>query len=244
MNVKGKIAIVTGASSGMGLETAKLLAKKGAKVALAARSEEKLKELSKELPDSFVVKTDMRVEKNIKDMIKKVLEHYGRIDILVNNAGRGYGSPVEFIDIKQFHELFELNLVGPLVAMQTVIPVMRKQGGGTIVNISSGTTLSYMPGVGPYASLKRALNGITLTARKELEKDKIIVSVVYPYITATNFYRDGMKSSHGGHFDPGSRDDSGRPPPDSSEYIAEKIVETIETGQAEQYAHDWMKKWG
>jgi len=197
MKVRDKVVIVTGASSGMGLATARLLAKKGAKVALVSRSKEKLEEISRDLPGSVVIQADMRVENDIKNMVAKAHEHFGRIDILINNAGRGYGTPLEYIDIKQFRELFELNVVGPLIAMQAVIPVMRKQGGGMIVNISSGTTLSYMPGVSAYASLKRALNGLTLTAREELKKDNIVVSVVYPYITETNFYRDGMKSKAG-----------------------------------------------
>ena len=187
MKVRDKVVIVTGASSGMGLATARLLAKKGAKVALVSRSKEKLEEISRDLPGSVVIQADMRVENDIKNMVAKAHEHFGRIDILINNAGRGYGTPLEYIDIKQFRELFELNVVGPLIAMQAVIPVMRKQGGGMIVNISSGTTLSYMPGVSAYASLKRALNGLTLTAREELKKDNIVVSVVYPYITETNF---------------------------------------------------------
>src|SRR5207237_1142404 len=120
----------------------------------------------------------------VKDMVKKTIEHYGRIDILVNNAGRGYDAPVEKIDPKLYEELFVLNQLSPLVAMQEAIPHMKKQGEGAIVNISSGTSLMDIPGIGAYSSLKRALNGLSLTAREELKDDKIAVSVVYPYITA------------------------------------------------------------
>lgn len=88
MNIKDKVAIVTGASSGIGFETAKLLTQKGAKVALVARSIAKLTKLSKDLPDSMPIQTDMSNENEIKNMIKKVVEHYGRVDILINNAGR------------------------------------------------------------------------------------------------------------------------------------------------------------
>ena len=89
MSVKDKVAIVTGASSGIGRATAKLLAEHGAKVALVARSVDRLNELSRELPNSLVAPADMKVEKDIKKMVKKVLEHYGQIDILVNCAGQG-----------------------------------------------------------------------------------------------------------------------------------------------------------
>src|ERR1035437_5370503 len=95
MNFKDKVAIVTGASSGIGLATAKLLSQNGAKVVLAARSLLKLQELSKKLPDSLVIQTDMTKEEDIKKMVQQVFKHFGRIDILVNNAGRGYDASIE-----------------------------------------------------------------------------------------------------------------------------------------------------
>ena len=244
MNINDKVVIVTGASSGIGEATARLLTKLGAKVALAARSKDKLLKLSTELPGSLAIQTDTTVEKDIKDMVAEVLKHYGRIDILINNAGRGYGSPLEFIEIDKYLELFKLDVVGPLIGMQAVIPIMRAQGGGMIINISSGTTLSNLPGVSAYASLKHAINGLSLIGREELKKDKIIVSVVYPYITATNFYKDTMKSSHGGHFDPGSVRNPNIPPPDAPEHVAEKIAELIKSEVAEEFAQDWMRRKG
>lgn len=179
----------------------------------------------------------MRVEEDIEKMVGKVLEDYGRIDILVNCAGQGYDAPLEHIDIETYREIFELDVVGPLVAMQLVIPVMRKQGGGTIVNVSSGTSLMYLPNMSPYSSLKQALNGLTLTAREELKEDNIVASVVYPYMTLTNFEENTITDPHV-QYEEGEGD---LPPPDSAEFMAEKILEVIETGEAEQYAHDWMK---
>lgn len=239
MDVKGRVAIVTGTSSGIGLAAAKLLTAKGAKVALVSRSENKLRQLSKELPSSYVVVTNMRIEKEIKNMVKKVYRHFGRIDILVNNAGRGYDKYVEKIDIVRFQELIDLNFIGPLIAMQEVIPIMRKQGEGTIVNISSGTSLMNIPNIAAYSSLKRALNGLSLTAREELSKDNITVSLVYPYITATNFGKNIMGGAR--KWDP-TRKDRDLPPVDPPELIAEKILEAIKTGKAEIFAHDWMNK--
>ena len=241
MNIKGKVVIVTGASSGIGLETAKLLAQHGAKVALVARSKNKLEKLAKELPGSVSIPTDMSDEKAIKNMVKKAAQKFGRVDILINNAGRGYDCPLEQIDLKEFRRLFELNDIGPLVAMQCVIPIMRKQGGGMIVNISSGTTLMYLPGMSAYSSTKRALNGLTLTAREELAQDKIVVSVVYPYITKTDFDKNMV---HVGQDELPDEDSGGhgRPPADPPEYVAEKILEVIKSEKPEQFVHDWMGK--
>jgi len=239
MEIKNKIAIVTGASSGIGLATAKLLTKEGAKVALVARSEVKLNQLAKELPNSFVVVADMSREQEVREMIVKAKNHYGQIDILVNNAGRGYDARVEQTDIKLFRELAELDLIGPLVAMQSVIPIMRKEGGGAIVNISSGTALMALPNMAGYSALKRAVVGISLTAREELKKDKITVSVVFPFITATDFEKNTLKSG-GVTWETGG--DGKIPDADPPEFIAEKIVEAIKTGVSEVYAHDWMKK--
>jgi NADP-dependent 3-hydroxy acid dehydrogenase YdfG len=126
MNIKDKFAIVTGASSGIGLSTAKLLSQKGAKVALVSRSKEKLEKLSGEIPNSIAVPADMSKVFEVKRMVKEVADRFGKIDILVNNAGIGYDAFVEKIDVDTFHYVFDLDLIGPVVAMQQVIPIMRK----------------------------------------------------------------------------------------------------------------------
>ena len=236
MNIKDKVVIITGASSGIGEATARLLFKHQAKVVLAARSKEKLVTLSKTLPGTLVVLTDMRKEDEISNLIKKTIKHFGRVDILINNAGRGYDAMVENVDTNKFRELFALNLVGPTVAIKEVVPYMRKQGGGVIINISSGTALMSIPGMSPYSSLKRALVGISLTAREELIKDKIIVSVVYPYITLTDFEKNTMKDVES--------EETSLPPMqgDSPDYIAQKILDAIKSGKAEIFAHEWMEK--
>jgi short-subunit dehydrogenase len=239
MSIKAKAAIVTGASSGIGRATARLFTDHGARVALVARSLDKLYDLSRELPNSLVAPADMRVDKDIKKMVKKVLKHYGQIDILVNCAGQGYDAPLEFIDIDKYRQLFELDVVGPLVAMQATIPVMRKQGGGVIVNVSSGTSLMYLANMSPYSSVKGALNALTLTAREELKRDNIVVSVVYPYMTLTSFEKNTIKDRHNIQYEEGGN--GNLPPLDSAEYVAEKILEVIESGKPEQFAHDWMK---
>jgi short-subunit dehydrogenase len=239
MNVQNKVVIVTGASSGIGLATAKLFSEKGAKLSLVARSEEKLEQLSKKLPDSMAVPADMTKPDEIKENIKRTEAHFGRIDALINCAGQGYDAPIERTDLDIFRHIFDLDVVGPLVAMQQVIPVMRRQGGGGIINVSSGTALMYLPNNGAYSAMKRALASISLTAREELKRDGIVVSVVYPYITLTDFEKNTIKDPSLTHEEPQGTSPF---PPDTAEYMAQKILEGVESGEPEIFAHEWMKK--
>ncbi len=238
MDIKDKFAIVTGASSGIGLSTAQLLSKMGAKVALVSRSKEKLEKLSNEIPNSIAVQADMSKIFEVKLMVKEVMDRFGNIDILVNNAGVGYDAFAEKIDVDTYHYIFDLDLVGPLEAMQQVIPIMRKHGGGTIINISSAVALMTLPNNAPYASIKRALAVLSLTAREELKNDKITVSVVYPYITLTNFERNTIRDVP---VPEAELEPHGPFPPDSADYAAQKIIDGIESGEAEIFAHDWLK---
>jgi short-subunit dehydrogenase len=203
-------------------------------VVLAARSEGKLEKLSAELKGSFVVRVDMTKADSIKNMIDRTLDHFGRIDILINNAGQGMSSLVEKINIEDYRRLIELNVIGPLVAMEIAIPIMRTQGGGTIVNVSSMVSKMYIPRIAAYASTKYALNALSLTARAELEKENIVVSVVHPYITDTNFFKN-LISENERHESARASDqvDTRRPPADPPEKVAGKIFEAVESGKAE-----------
>jgi short-subunit dehydrogenase len=239
MDIKDKVVLITGASAGIGLATAQLLWKDGATLALNARSTDKLNSLARELPGSEVFPADMSDENSVRELVQNVVAKFGRLDILINNAGRGMAGFLETIDIKKYRQLIELNVIGPLVAMQAAIPIMRKQGGGSIVNISSGTTLMYAPGISGYSATKRALNGLSLTVRNELAKDKISVSVVYPYITKSDFYKNLISNETG--YKTAEDVAAGRAPADTSEYVAELIQTAILSGEAEIFAHDWMR---
>jgi short-subunit dehydrogenase len=237
MNVENKVVIITGASAG--IARARLLAKNGAKTALVSRSKRKLERLTQELPDSLAVPTDMTKPDEIKQMVKVTEAYFGRIDVLINCAGQGYDAPVEANDIGIFRHIFDLDVVGPLVAMQQVIPIMRRQGGGTIMNVSSGTALMYLQNNGVYSAMKRALASISLTAREELKLDGIVVSVFYPYITLTAFEKNTIKDPSLPQEEP----QEGELPfkTDTAEYAAQKTLEGIESGEPEILAHDWMK---
>jgi short-subunit dehydrogenase len=231
--VDGKVIIITGATSGIGLATAHLLAQHGAKVALAARSVQTLETLTKEIPGSFAIPTDMTNETDIKEMIHKVKEHFGRIDVLVNNAGQGLYGAIEHVGIHDYKKIIDLNIIGPLVAMQQVIPIMREQGSGHILNISSLVSKNYFPMLGAYASTKYALNCLSLTARVELEKDNIVVNVMHPGLTDTNFGENSIKVADATPFNR-----EGMPPADTAEFIAERILHAIESERAEVMAHE------
>lgn len=245
MEVKGKVAVVTGASGGIGLATAKLLSSKGAKLALVARSKDKLERLAKELPDSFVVVADISKVNDVTGMVDKVYKHFGRIDIVVNNAGQGYDSPIDKIDADIMQCIINLDFTGQVIAMKEVVPIMRKQGGGSIVNVSSALALMHFPGMSIYASLKAALAHISITAAEELKGDKIAVSVVYPYVTLTDFEKNTIRTgAPAWENEEEEGEESGGLPfkPDTAEYAAQKILEAVETGQPEVFVHDWMKK--
>lgn len=236
MQIHNNVFIVTGASSGIGLATAKALTAKGANVALLARSTDALSALGEELPGSLPVTVDMTDFTAVREAISKVLEYYGQIDGLISNAGRSYGAKVEQIQPEAFDEIFHLNVLGPIVAMQSVIPPMRAQGHGSIVNINSGTAFMVIPTYSVYSASKRALLGFSLTARHELEGDGIVVSEIYPGVTATNFGKNRMVAEDGGG--PVSDYSKG----DSAEFVADIVLKAIEEGEAQYFANDYIAK--
>ncbi|WP_207344472.1 SDR family NAD(P)-dependent oxidoreductase [Arthrobacter sp. E3] len=225
MIVAGKVALVSGASSGIGMALVRMLAQKGARVALAARTGTVLETLAGELGGALALETDMRDADAVRRMVMETHRHFGHIDVLVNNAGRAMHGPLMDADLDEYRDLLNLNVVGALQAMQLAAPLMREHGGGVIVNVSSGTTLRTLPGVGPYSSSKHALNNLSQVARAELAPDNIRVCLVYPFITDTNF--------GGGRVGHTSR--SGMVP-DTAEYAAGLVLEAIETENAETFA--------
>jgi NAD(P)-dependent dehydrogenase (short-subunit alcohol dehydrogenase family) len=240
MEIHGKVVIITGASAGIGLAAARLFAQHGARVALVARSADALQRLAAELPDALAVPADLSEIEHIPQVIEAVQRHYGRVDVLINNAGRAFHTPIELADIQLYRRLLDLNVIGVLRAMQCVIPLMREQGGGVIVNISSGLSKRIVPGVGPYASTKYALNALTLTARAELAPDNIHVGLVIPGRTInTRFGQNTMAAIES----PQRSQPAVSAQPagstamrvDTPEEVAEKILEAVQTEAAETF---------
>ena len=226
MELVGAVAIVTGASSGIGAATARLAAARGANVVLAARRVARITELAEELPGALAVPTDLRDPAQIVRLVDTTLDWFGRVDILVNNAGQGLHVPLEQVRLDDLRAITELNVYAPLLAMQAVIPPMRRQGAGVIVNVSSMTSRMVLPGVGGYSATKAALSMISQVARRELAPDGIVVSIVYPSMTATEFHESLAAGARVGG-------NSWAVRAHSAESVAEAIVGVIESGEEE-----------
>jgi NADP-dependent 3-hydroxy acid dehydrogenase YdfG len=224
MDIEGAVCLVTGASSGIGAATARLLNGLGARVVLAARRADRLDALASELPGSLAVATDVTRREHLERLVARALDTYGRIDVLVNNAGQGLHVPIEELDPADLRAVFELNVIAPLVGMQCVLPVMRSQSTGSVVNVSSATSQRVFPGLGGYSATKAALNMISQVGRLELAGSGVRVSIVYPSVTATEFH-DRLRA---GHPVSGARSIPRDPP----ELVGEAIAFAISTGEA------------
>jgi NAD(P)-dependent dehydrogenase (short-subunit alcohol dehydrogenase family) len=183
-----KVVLITGASSGIGAAIARLFAQEGARVALAARSADKLRSLAASLgQNALPLPTDMADPAAVRRTVEATVERFGRLDILVNNAAVGIYGPASTLPPEQFEKVIATNWLGPLHAIQSAVPHMRKQGGGQIINISSVAGKVAIPWMGIYCATKFALNALSDALRLELAGDRIQVITVCPGRIATPF---------------------------------------------------------
>jgi short-subunit dehydrogenase len=207
MEFSGRVVVVTGASMGIGEAIAKAFAADGASVVLlsrdAARSEAARARIGY-LDRTVGLSCDIRHSEEIDRVLGLTLHHFKRLDVWVNNAGHGLLDSVAQVDPQACHELFETNLFGALWAMQAVIPIMRQQGGGTIINISSVAGHIPMPFHAAYSATKFAMNAIGKGAGVELKKDGIHVLTVCPGYVRTAFSENAVHGSELKRVRPGS----------------------------------------
>ena len=226
MDVDGAVVVITGASSGIGEATARLAAARGARVVVGARRTDRLAHVAAELPGAIARTTDVTVRADLDALVQAALDAHGRVDVLVNNAGQGLHVPLAEVRAEDLRAVYELNVVAALEAMQAVLPAMREQGGGSIVNVSSGTSRMVLPGAGAYAATKSALNMLSAVARREFAEWGVVVSTVYPFVTATEFHTvlraGGMPAGR-----------AGMPPADPPERVAEAVLELVGSGAEE-----------
>ncbi len=187
-----KVAIVTGSSSGIGYETSLALARDGfytfATVRNPKKAEKILQIAKKENLNIEIIELDVDDEKSISVTIEKIISKKQRIDVLVNNAGWGLFGSVEDVSMKDFRAQFETNFFGIISIIQKVAPIMRKQGSGVIVNVSSVAGRIGFPGSPAYISSKFALEGLSESLRYELGQFGVKIIIIEPGVIKTNFF--------------------------------------------------------
>lgn len=188
------MALVTGASAGIGAATARAFAGAGMRLALCARRRDRLETVAAGLrgggTEVSVHALDVTDEKALRAMVDEVAARFGAVDVLVNNAGRGLAARFEDTTPAEFRELLELNLIAAITASQAVLPLMRRQGRGHIINVSSVVGLRNIPGRAAYGATKFALGAVSQSLRLELRGTGIHVSLVYPIYTTTTEFHD------------------------------------------------------
>lgn len=192
MDIKGKVVIVTGASSGIGEAAAREFGREGAKVVLAARRVDRLEALANEIEamgsQTLVVQADLSKLEDIQKMVSDTLRTFGRIDVLVNNAGFGRLDWLEKLDpLNDIQAQIDVNVMGVIQTTRQVLPMMIQQRSGSIINMCSMAGLVGMPTYTIYAASKHAVHGFSEALRREVKPWGIDVSLIYPGGVVTEF---------------------------------------------------------
>lgn len=198
-SLKNLVVVVTGASQGIGAAIARHFALEGTRLALIARNREKLETVANDLPlprkEILVLPTDMRNASAVRIAVQSVRDSFGGIDIFINNAGVGINKPVVELSEEEFDTIFETNVKAVFHTFRELIPLFQKQGGGQIINISSGAARIGAPGLAAYAASKAALNILSESVAGEVRNDNIKISVLSPASTETRLMSNMSEAS-------------------------------------------------
>jgi len=192
--------VVTGASMGIGESLARAFVQEDCKVVLSSRDLGRLEAARARVGSAgrtVAIACDVRNREEIDRLLSLTLHNFGHVDIWINNAGFGLLDSVAAMDMRACHDLFDTNLFGAIECMQAVIPVMKRQGGGMIINISSVAGHIPLPYSTAYSATKFALNAISKGARMELRRSGVHVMTVCPGTIATNFPDNAVKGKEG-----------------------------------------------
>jgi short-subunit dehydrogenase len=237
MEIKGCVVIITGASAGIGRATAVALAQSGAHVVITARREARLQSLATELASSsgkiLAIAGDIQNETFVQELVARTTDKFGRVDVLINNAGLGHRSALATMPLSDIQTIWNTNVMGLMAATQAAVAQMRQQVSGQIINVSSIVGQRPLPSSGAYCASKTAVNFLSRSLRMELKPDNIIVTLVYPGLTATEFATARLGEQGSNRF--GLK---GIP----AERAAQAIVNAIRYGRTEVYIswYDWL----
>jgi NAD(P)-dependent dehydrogenase (short-subunit alcohol dehydrogenase family) len=227
--LRGKVAVVTGASGGIGEATARELASRGASVVLASRAMDKLEALRREISATgglaLAVETDVSDRGSVEAMVGRAVGEFGSLDVLVNNAGLGLSGRIAEVRPEDVRHVFEVNAIGPLNCIQSALVHMGE--GGRIINVSSVVGRRSIPKVGAYCASKSALTALSDALRVEVADRGVTVTSVYPGTTSTSFRENSRRT----------RDEKRgwRPKGVTPDKVAQKIADAAESGPRDVY---------
>ena len=196
MDTRGKVVVVTGASMGIGEALAHAFARENCKVVLSSRDPARLEAARTRVAASdrtVAIACDVRNREEIDRLLSLTLHNFGRVDIWINNAGFGLQDSIACMDMKACRDMFDTNLFGAIECMRAVIPVMKRQQGGMIINVSSVAGHIPLPYFAAYSATKFAMNAIGKAARMELRASGVHVMTVCPGTIATSFQANVVK---------------------------------------------------
>src|SRR5215475_9335527 len=231
------VAIITGASSGIGRAAALALAEKGLRLSLLARSETALSEVAVEAGDRGASEVryfvcDVRDEAAVDRAVASTLDHFGRVDVLINSAGLSVNGEVDGYSLENWRTVIDTNLTGTFLTCRAVAPAMKRQGGGQIINISSGAGRNGIKEMSAYCASKFGVIGFTESFALEVRNQNIRVSVLLPGSVATDFSRVAKRD--GAAFPSGSREIG-------YSMTAEEVASVI-VAMLEQPAQAWISE--
>ncbi|OGC76717.1 MAG: hypothetical protein A2Z27_02915 [candidate division Zixibacteria bacterium RBG_16_50_21] len=203
ISIRNKVVIVTGASRGIGRAIAQLFARQGAKVVLAARKRRDLErvggQLNKENKLTLLILCDVTSEKQVRNLVRKTLQKWGRIDILINNAGMGIHKPVAEFTTRDWDTTVDTNLKGPFLCTREVLPVMMRQKGGQIINIGSLAGKNPIANLAAYCASKHGLIGFSESVGLEVRNHNIKINLLLPGTVDTSFGNRQPQAATGRH---------------------------------------------
>jgi NADP-dependent 3-hydroxy acid dehydrogenase YdfG len=236
VELRGAVVAITGASAGIGRACAIAFAREGSRLALTARRVERLQDVAAALPGSEVLvqAADVADAGQVRAFVDATVARFGRLDVLVNNAGFGVRGSVEETPDEDYRRLMEANFYGTVYGCRAAVPVMRRQGAGVIINISSIVGHRSLPGGGAYGATKAAQVSLTESLRVELRGTGVHACSVHPVGTTTEFGEVALRESAG-------RTGGAVGPQQTAEQVAEAIVRCARKPRPEVYPLYWSR---